>query len=490
LARPRKPDDPERRREIPCDRCGGGYYLVVNWGPDDQICGYCYQQAKRTRGTCACGHVGVLPGRVDGQPACRTCAGINLNVDCVGCGAEDELYGEGLCWNCTLGRTVDRLLADPETDTIAEPLVPLATALKSMKRANSGLTWIRQKHVTDFLRQLAIRPEITHESIDTLPRSRTRDYVRGLLVEHGVLARRDETKVRYQEWAQAALDRLTDETNRAIIDRYVRWHHLRRMNQMETVPHGTFLRSKQTVTVAINFLNWLHERQTSLEDLQQADLDAWVAGGPTTRLIADRFLNWAIDNRLARRGLTIPRHRRGTSKKLSSAAQDAALAEVVDGDSLTTRDRAAAILILVFGQQLEDVVALTWDDVTVTDELVTVTFGGFAIALTDPLDAPWRELLRNPGHGQTAAHPNSNWVFRGHSPGQHINAMSLRDRLRRRVFSTRAARLGTLRELTKLAPVAIIAEALGYSPKTIETHATASGADYARYIAAVLTGDG
>lgn len=68
--------------------------------------------------------------------------------------------------------------------------------------------------------------------------------------------------------------------------------------------------------------------------------------------------------------------------------------------------------------------------------------------------------------------------------------MSLRDRLRRRVFSTRAARLGTLHELTKLAPVAIIAEALGYSPKTIETHATASGADYARYIAAMLSGDG
>jgi hypothetical protein len=31
----------------------------------------------------------------------------------------------------------------------------------------------------------------------------------------------------------------------------------------------------------------------------------------------------------------------------------------VDGKSLSARDRAAAILVLVFGQQLEDVVALT-----------------------------------------------------------------------------------------------------------------------------------
>jgi integrase len=272
-------------------------------------------------------------------------------------------------------------------------------------------------------------------------------------------------------------------------DRYVRWQHLRRMNEMEPVSHGTFLRSKQTVTVAINFLNWLHEREIPLKDLQQADVDDWVGGGPTTRLLVDRFLNWAMSNRLAPAGLKVPRHRRGTSKKLSASDQDAALKEVVDGERLSTRDRAAAILVLVFGQQLEDVVALTLDDITITEDLVTVTLGGFAIALNDPLDLPWRELMAKPGHDQTAAHPNSNWVFRGHSPGQHINAMSLRDRLRRHLFSTRAARLGTLHELTKLAPVAIIAEALGYNPKTIETHATASGADYARYVGAIVGGN-
>jgi integrase len=355
-----------------------------------------------------------------------------------------------------------------------------------MKRANSGLTWIRQKHVTTFLKNLALQPSITHESIDALPRSRTRDYVRGLLVEHGVLPRRDETKVRYQEWAQDALERLTDEANRAIIDRYIRWHHLRRMNELEAVSHGTFLRSKQTVTVAINFLNWLHDREIPLEDLQQADVDGWVRDGPTTRLIADRFLNWAMENRIAPSSLKVPRHRRGTSTKLSGADQDAALGQIVDGKSLSARDRAAAILVLVFGQQLEDVVALTWNDITVTDDLVTVKLGGYEIALNDPLDAPWRDLKAKPGHDQTAAHPNSNWLFRGHSPGQHINAMSLRDRLRRHLFGTRAARLGTLHELTKLAPVAIVAEALGYSAKTIESHASASGADYARYVGAIV----
>jgi len=43
----------------------------------------------------------------------------------------------------------------------------------------------------------------------------------------------------------------------------VRWHMLRRMNQMDTATH-TFLRSKQAMTVAIELLNWLTARQTPL----------------------------------------------------------------------------------------------------------------------------------------------------------------------------------------------------------------------------------
>lgn len=80
--------------------------------------------------------------------------------------------------------------------------------------------------------------------------------------------------------------------------------------------------------------------------------------------------------------------------------------------------------------------------------------------------------------------PKSNWIFRGYSPGRQVDATHLRNRLRA-VFSTRAARLGTLHELTKLAPVAILAEPLGYSPATIERHAVESASSYARYVAAV-----
>jgi hypothetical protein len=157
---------------------------------------------------------------------------------------------------------------------------------------------------------------------------------------------------------------------------------------------------------------------------------------------------------------------------------------VLDGGGpIDPRDQAAAILILVFGQQAERIARLTWGNVTVTEELVTIQLGTIHIALPDPLDKPWRELAANPGHNLTASHPSTDWVFRGTSPGRHIHPGHLTTRLSK-LFSTRAARLGTLHELTKLAPVAIIAETLGYSPTTIEHHATDSAAAYAQYIAA------
>ena len=161
--------------------------------------------------------------------------------------------------------------------------------------------------------------------------------------------------------------------------------------------------------------------------------------------------------------------------------QDAVDSITSNQPALNPRDRAAAILVLVFGQQIDRVVKLTWEDVIVSDELVTVTLGDIAIALPEPLDEPFRYLAGERDLANTAAHPATTWVFRGYMPGQHINPGHLRTRLTT-TFSTRAARLGTLHELTKLAPPAILADVLGYSPATIERHAVESAATYAEYV--------
>jgi hypothetical protein len=88
------------------------------------------------------------------------------------------------------------------------------------------------------------------------------------------------------------------------------------------------------------------------------------------------------------------------------------------------------------------------------------------------------------GHGHTASHPNSPWIFRGFSPGRPLDAGYATTRLKH-VVAALTARLGTLHELAKLGLVPIIAEALGYFPATIERHRVDSATAYSQYIATI-----
>lgn len=135
-------------------------------------------------------------------------------------GQRMNFTAEDAAWTCVLGDVVDDLLTNQTTGSMANELIPLAAALKSMKRANSGLTWIQQKHVSAFLRNIAVAPDITHETFDKLPDSRTREYVRGLLIEHGVLPRRDELRTRYENWSADVIERTKDLQHRDIVRRY------------------------------------------------------------------------------------------------------------------------------------------------------------------------------------------------------------------------------------------------------------------------------
>ena len=265
MTRPRRREDPARWPDA-CGRCGGHYQVVANW-PDARVCGYCYQAAKRTHGTCACGHIGVLPGRVHGSPACRTCSGVRLNLDCRGCGAESELHSGDRCWACVLGVTVDQLMTDPNTGQIPDPLIPVAGALKTMNRANSGLTWINQPHVTAFLTELVTSGTITHTSLDALPATEPANTSAACWSSTEPCHAATNGESGSTAWAAAALLRLPAGEHRDTIRQFIRWHIQRRMTITDQISEGTYLRSKQTVTVAIDFLNWLTtERDTSLAE--------------------------------------------------------------------------------------------------------------------------------------------------------------------------------------------------------------------------------
>lgn len=484
MARPRKPEDPQRW-PIACARCRRHYQLVARW-PDGSICGYCYQAAKRTIGICACGHQGVLPGLIDHRPACRRCSGVRLNVDCTSCGDEAELYSGGQCQRCGLRATAQRLLTNPDTGVIAAQLQLIVDALAEMDRPNSGLTWIRQTHVQRALRELARHPTLTHDVLDQLPPGRTTNYVRSLLVEHGALTSRDEKLAQFQSWTVTARSRITTEEHRNLIARFIRWNLEKRLRSMNPVTDSAFLRAKQTITVTIEFSNWLTaEHGITIEELTQAHIDRWQSTGPTTREHISRFIRWAIKARVIASDLEVTPHRRGTAPRMSTEQQNAVIEKVAHQQTLHPRDRLAAILMIVFAQRAEDIAALTWKQIAISADKVTVDLAGLPIDFPPPLDESVRSLAASNHNNQTAAHPNSPWVFRGYRPGMHVTPTHLRNHLRP-ILAALETRLGTLNELTQTTPIAILAETLGYSPQTLEAHARASASTYARYVATRL----
>ena len=316
--------------------------------------------------------------------------------------------------------------------------------------------------------------------MDDLPAGPSREHLRGLLVEYGALPRRDEILVRFESWARLALDRIHDPRHRDIAGRYIRWHHLRRMRELSPVPHGTFLRAKQSTTVAIDFLNWLTEQHTTLTEVTQGHIDAWLAAGPSTRLILSRFFTWARSAKLLSGALTVPQHRHGTAARLALSAQHNVIDAVVHDGRGRPRERLAAVLVVVFGQTIERVVNLTWDDIHINDT-VSITLAGVPITLEPPLEQLVLDVAARPSGPLTAGHPSLKWVFPGGRPGSHTTASHMRHRLSP-LFSTLAARLGSLSDLASTAPVAILAETLGYNAATLEKHALAAAVDYQRYV--------
>lgn len=155
---------------------------------------YRYTAAKRRSGTRAdCGHVGITPGvNPSGEPMCLRCSGAPISLTCAHCGEETWLAKGATYWQCLLGELIYDLLSGPD-GTVPITLQPLSAAIAAMPRAHSRIVWIRANpKVREFLNALGDGTvELTHNSIDDPPQSRTVEYMRDLLVDHHALPQRD-----------------------------------------------------------------------------------------------------------------------------------------------------------------------------------------------------------------------------------------------------------------------------------------------------------
>lgn len=433
----------------------------------------------------------LLAGLIDGQPACVDCAGIPKDFHCVSCGREDEPVRRGTCAHCCITDDLT-LLLDDGTGQISPPLLPIFAAMTTQQHARSASVWlIVNSDVPILLRALANgTAPLEHSTFTEHPRRRKVQFLRDLFVEHGVLPRYNRDIERFTTWLDEKLATATPEQS-TLIRQYARWIHLNRMHHLAeigTLKPGTLLAARQSTSTALEFLRFIQIRNTAIAACSQHDIDAWLAGGPTTRSLARGFIRWATKN-----GHILPveaPYRVAKATLIISQTQRLdLLRHVVDGRELDPAARAAAILFLLLGQPITRIATMTIDQLDIDAEHVTVRITDNSIAIPAPFDEILRLHLAELPHQTTSAHSVDRWLFPGAQPGRHVNQNALMTKLRRAGIDLQGAKNATIRALVIDMPAPIVAVALGYSYPTADRHRRDAGATFIDYIGKRLTED-
>jgi hypothetical protein len=195
------------------------------------------------------------------------------------------------------------------------------------------------------------------------------------------------------------------------------------------------------------------------------------------------FLTWA-----ARRGhcqpFSIPGPQRHTGTAITDRQRWDLAARLLHDDSIEVTDRVAGCLVLLYGQAMTRIAALTTSQVTRHDDDVTIQLGRYDVPVPAPLGDLLLTLLADgkPYTG-TGTPPGRKWLFPGLLPGRPITPARLADRLRSLGIQVKAGRRAALTDLAARMPAAALADLLGLHPTTAVKWMHEAGADWTRYAA-------
>jgi hypothetical protein len=444
----------------------------------------------RTQGTCpGCGTERMLPGRSvshGDQPVCADCAGITQDYHCSGCGRETEHYRQNTCARCSLRDDLTVLLRVDGSRGPETAAAKLLAALCGAQRPESILTWLRKPGVRELLERLATGEiPLSHEALDREPNSLRVEHLRSLLTHHKLLPVRDHYLALFERWLPSKLDGINDPEVRRPIESFARWHHLRRIRSLSTdgkPTRGPVHSAKQEITETIKFLTWLkltHGRTAA--SCVQADVDAWLADGPTTRHAIRTFFVWAVNNRTST-NITIGFRQAKTVPLLTQGQRLAMLKTCLTNNIDTLSYRVAATLLLLYAQPVVKIAAMKSTDVILTPDGLRLSLGEeHAAPVPEPFAELVKQLLASRPNMRTGSSSGSLWLFPGYRAGQHIHPNTLMERLRENGINLLGARNASLRALVKEVPAPLVAEMLGYSYQVTQKHAAATAEPWSRY---------
>jgi len=492
-----------RARPRPCERCGEHRPVAVrraNGWPT--LCEPCAVREPPYPARCvSCGYFEwwCRPS-FDGEPVCTSCRRQQADQahrpqppgepgSCKFCGRAEEFRpGARRCNDCQLAADLDRYLVGPD-GVISEVIRPVADYLRRTPNPASTRDWLRRRKGGLILRRLAACPEqqITHELLDREPPGRALTHLRALLVDCGVLAPREEYLERLEPWLEHLLDELPARHAR-ILRPFATWQLLRRARQRaRSAPFTTGAASalRTQVRAVIAFLSFLDEHHTTLADLDQHLIDQFLDAGPRDQHDVRGFLKWTNDRALTS-GVSAPPHQRGGP--LTTVSQDERwreLARWITADDAPSNVRAAAILVMLYGQSASRITALTSDDVLEHDGQTYLRLGTTPVLLP-PRIATLIQNLRdtrtsraNYPRGQDAIP-----LFPGRSPGAAMTGPSLLTVLHRAGVNVRTHRNSALAGMAQELPEAVCASLLGVSITTANFWARQVSRDWSAYLEA------
>ncbi|OLZ64264.1 hypothetical protein AV521_36450 [Streptomyces sp. IMTB 2501] len=172
--------------------------------------------------------------------------------------------------------------------------------------------------------------------------------LRDLLMRSGVLPPADRQLLLFQRWLAENLSAIDYPGHRRLLELFATWHVQRRPH---TLTDHCPLTSKQIhqarneILLAIAFLSHLAERERTLADCTQADVDDWHAGGYTARRLTHAFLRWAMRcNHMPT--VTIPHRSTSNPTPLAQHQRLILLRQAVNREDIPLQDRVAAALVL------------------------------------------------------------------------------------------------------------------------------------------------
>lgn len=408
---------------------------------------------------------------------------------CPGCGTADRVRAIRDCPRCVLRRHLDGLLTDQ--DGLIKPhLQPLHQALASVDRPRSAMQWLATATVSALLSDFATgRRSLTHQALDELPISRPLNHLRSVLVATDVLPTRDEHLARIERVIHDMVAAHADPDGRQILSRYALWHRLRRLRNRTAdneTTHEQAIVVRQQVRAASQFLTWLANQNLTLDTCRQPDLERWLTSDTASlREAVGGFIRWARSSK-ATHHLSFPARRwTGPTQALDHDARWRSARQLLHDNTLSTEDRFAGLLLLLYAQQIATICHLTTDDVLETDDTVRIRLGERPITLPEPVATLATQHVATRRSRAMIPHASSHWLFPGKQPGRPISTSAMNHRLRKLGIQPGQARSTALFQLATELPAALLSRTLGIHISVATTWQRATSGDWTHYAAEV-----